>query len=424
MRDLPTTDHHENSQGPYQESDRLIRLLLIDDDQEEYFLTRKKVQQMPGSFALTWIDDFDKALEQLLSDPPDVGLVDYHLEARTGLDLIEICKQQGLNIPFILLTGQNSLDLDRRALQTGADDFLPKAELTPSSLERAISHSLERRKNTMALVESEANFRDLAKRSSATLHNVGNILSTMAVTVNRMRDLLKESRLKNFSKLITLIEANLDDFPNFVRENAKGKLIPSYLLELNQVLHEEQKSFGEETESYLRNIRLMEDVINNQQFSAKALFGEGTVSLLRVVEDAILASLETLTEKKISVYKFFQTSPHTKGSRSKLTHVFINLLKNAIEAMDGVEKREIHILVETVQSQIQVRFQDTGKGIPPWYIDHLFEHGFTTKQDGHGFGLEFCVKTVNEMGGSLTLEGTEEGRGSTFLMTLPEWQTH
>jgi signal transduction histidine kinase len=396
-----------------------IRLLLVDDDEEEFFLTKKKIANMHGNYRLQWTGFYEEALDILGNDTPDVCLVDYHLDARTGLDLIGEVKKKGIHIPFILLTGHGTPELDRRAIRSGADDFLPKNELTPSSLNRAIAHSLERKKTTRELIESEANFRELAQQSSAILHNVGNILNSMLVTANRMKETVQSSKSDSLGKVAQFAHENKDNFIEFIRDDPRGKLLPSYLVELHRVIQEEQTFLHKEIDCNLANIRLMEEVISNQQLSAKERFSAGVHDLAKIIEDAVLVNLDGITNRQINVLRYFNAYPSVLGSRSRLTHVFINLFKNSLEAMTGCPRRELLISIEIEELKIFVRVQDTGKGIPSRHQEHLFQHGMTTKDGGHGFGLHSCMETITELGGSLELEHTEEGKGTTFLITLP-----
>jgi signal transduction histidine kinase len=68
---------------------------------------------------------------------------------------------------------------------------------------------------------------------------------------------------------------------------------------------------------------------------------------------------------------------------------------------------------------VSIIVRDNGIGIPPENLIKIFNHGFTTKRDGHGFGLHSGANAAKEMGGSLTAESNGPGLGATFTLELP-----
>ena len=127
-------------------SDVVYQVLLIDDDDDDYIVTQDLLQEAEqASFELTWVDTFQAGLEALYADRYDVYLLDYHLGAETGLDLLQAAIDAGLRKPIILLTGLGNYDIDRQCMAMGASDYLVKGSLlTGPLLERSILHAIER----------------------------------------------------------------------------------------------------------------------------------------------------------------------------------------------------------------------------------------------------------------------------------------
>jgi len=120
-----------------------------------------------------------------------------------------------------------------------------------------------------------------------------------------------------------------------------------------------------------------------------------------------------------------QTSlcPHpcaVEGNRSQLKQVFLNLLRNARQAMPEGGRLRLLTSRDDDRACAEVRFRDAGHGVPEEAVDRLFEPGFTTRADagGRGLGLDISRKIVRKMRGELELESTS-GEGSTFLIRLP-----
>ncbi|MBN2393821.1 MAG: GAF domain-containing protein, partial [Anaerolineae bacterium] len=106
----------------------------------------------------------------------------------------------------------------------------------------------------------------------------------------------------------------------------------------------------------------------------------------------------------------------------QLAHVFINLIKNAMEAMYQVENKKLFIWVRSADDPgfVVTDVTDNGSGIPPEIIDKIWVTFYTTKGDrgGTGLGLSACVKIINQLGGKITVESVV-GEGTTFSVYLP-----
>lgn len=128
-------------------ANEIIRVLLIEDDEDDFILTRALLQEIPNRrFQLDWVSDWDKGLERLCANQHDIGLVDYRLGARTGIDLLRAAQQRGCRTPIILLTGLGEHQVDLEAMKAGAQDYLVKGRLDASLLERSIRYALERQR--------------------------------------------------------------------------------------------------------------------------------------------------------------------------------------------------------------------------------------------------------------------------------------
>jgi PAS domain S-box-containing protein len=143
----------------------LIRILLVEDDEDDFILTRDALRTISqGRMVLEWVDNAEQALEELRSGRHDVCLLDYRLDASTGLELLARMRQQGWLGPVILLTGMSNEALDEEALKAGAADFLDKSQLTPTLLARSIRYALQHARTLEELRRSRASFRELIER--------------------------------------------------------------------------------------------------------------------------------------------------------------------------------------------------------------------------------------------------------------------
>ena len=106
----------------------------------------------------------------------------------------------------------------------------------------------------------------------------------------------------------------------------------------------------------------------------------------------------------------------------KLLQILVNLIENAREAVAGNPPDERLVRISAVGGDadaVVIAVKDNGMGIDPTNLDRMFQHGFTTKPEGHGFGLHRSFNLAQEMGGHLSVHGDGLGSGAEFRINLP-----
>lgn len=143
-----------------------IRLLIIDDDEDDFFITSEYLRQIQEyQLQIDWCYRYNDAVEHLRKRDYDMYFVDYRLGARTGLDFLTEAVQLRTEEPIVLLTGKGNKDVDIRAMEMGATDYLIKTELTTDKLERCIRYSLERTAYLKSLRANERKYRSIFELS-------------------------------------------------------------------------------------------------------------------------------------------------------------------------------------------------------------------------------------------------------------------
>lgn len=151
-------------------TDPILRVLLIEDDEDDYLITRDMLEEVsPVSTRLIWRDCLSDGLASLHENGVDVALVDLRLGPDSGLDLIQQAKEEGITTPFILLTGQGDNELDARAVEMGAADYLVKGQLDGHTLLRSIRYAIDRAAATENLASSEAQYRLLFENNPSPM---------------------------------------------------------------------------------------------------------------------------------------------------------------------------------------------------------------------------------------------------------------
>ncbi len=98
--------------------------------------------------------------------------------------------------------------------------------------------------------------------------------------------------------------------------------------------------------------------------------------------------------------------------------MFINIIDNAIQAMENGGTLTIEWYIEQKTKEVVIKFIDTGPGIPPNQIDHIFKIFHTTKKNGSGLGLHICQTIIKSYGGNIEVDSIL-GQGATFIVKLP-----
>ena len=153
-----------------------LRVLLVEDDEEDFMIARELFDDIQyHAYQLDWVEFYDDALTEIKRQRHDVYLLDYHLGARDGLELLGEAIAAGCCKPMIMLTGQGGHDVDVEAMRAGAYDYMVKGQITPGMLERSIRYAIEHAKSTDAL-------RETVRITSALLTVAGNLDHGVAIT--------------------------------------------------------------------------------------------------------------------------------------------------------------------------------------------------------------------------------------------------
>jgi PAS domain S-box-containing protein len=146
---------------------KTYKVLLVDDDEDDYILTKDIFNEIPQreNYKLSWINNYEEAINAMLKSHYDIYLVDYRLGKYTGLDLLNEAIKSNVDEPIIILTGKGDSKVDEEALEIGAADYLVKDKIDPFTIERSIRYAVKHRLSLKALRDSEKKFRIIFERS-------------------------------------------------------------------------------------------------------------------------------------------------------------------------------------------------------------------------------------------------------------------
>ncbi len=260
-----------------------------------------------------------------------------------------------------------------------------------------------------------------AEIATNVLHNVGNVLNSVNVCTSLVTESIAKSRVSGLAKAVALLQEHEHELGDYLSKDPRGKLLPAYLAQLAEHLHLDQQASLKELNLLGQNIEHIKVIVAMQQTYARNSSAEEVVNVRDVVEEALRVNMDSLLRHKVEVVREIEDVPPTRLDKHRALQILVNLMRNARHACDDSERtdKRVRLRVGSRNGWISVAVIDNGVGIPAENLTKIFSHGFTTRQDGHGFGLHGAALTAKQMGGSLRAHSDGVGQGATFTLELP-----
>ncbi|TVQ01362.1 MAG: GHKL domain-containing protein [Balneolaceae bacterium] len=270
------------------------------------------------------------------------------------------------------------------------------------------------------LVE-KAHLAGMAEIASGVLHNVGNILNSVNTSSALIRNSIHQSKIEGIFKANELLRQHIDQIEQFINENPKGKELMNYYLMLEDPLKKEREEILSQTDRLEDKINLIKEVISAQQTYAGASMKTSQTSLDEMIEKSLSLQAGSIERHGLIVKKNLKATSPIMAHRSKLIHVLVNIFKNAKEAMAELPPEEKKLFIKTWQDHesVYLSIADNGPGLKQESLKKIFSQGFTTKKNGHGFGLHSSANYIAEMGGSIQASNSDNGKGAVFIIKFP-----
>jgi signal transduction histidine kinase len=208
--------------------------------------------------------------------------------------------------------------------------------------------------------------------------------------------------------------------PRFFGQDPKGRQLLGYLSKLDINLAHEQKDGLQEVNTLQGNIFHIKEIVAMQQNDARASNVIETLKIEDLVEDALRLNSGALERHDIKLQREYSQIQPVLLDKHKVLQILVNLIRNAKHAFeDSGNDKQITLRLATENNRLKIDIIDNGIGIPAENLVRIFNHGFTTKKNGHGFGLHSGALTAKEIGGTLTVSSEGTGKGSKFTLELP-----
>jgi two-component system NtrC family sensor kinase len=290
------------------------------------------------------------------------------------------------------------------------------------TLEQRVERRTQQLKDAQTELMDSARQAGMAEIATNVLHNVGNVLNSVNISADLVTRKLRSSKAMGLGKAMQLINERQADLGTFITEDEKGKLLPGYLNQLVDAIAVEQQGLIDELAQLSKSVDHIKDIVSTQQSYAGAPSLKEPVQISTLMEDALRMNAGALSRHNVTVVKHYGQVPEVLADKHRLLLIMVNLISNAKYAMSNLtdRPRQMTLTVQSLEdSTLQISVKDDGEGIPAENMTRIFTHGFTTRKEGHGFGLHSCALAAVEMDGHLSAHSDGPGQGAIFTLTIP-----
>jgi signal transduction histidine kinase len=296
-----------------------------------------------------------------------------------------------------------------------------RVETINETIEKTVQERTLELETTHRELEAMSRSAGMAQIATNVLHNVGNVLNSVNVSTTLLTENTKKSKVSSFPKIAALLKENEANLAAFMSTDPRGKQLAPYITQLSDHLQVEQAATLAELESLRKNIDHIKMIVGMQQTYAKGTQVKERLNPVELIEDSVRMNSGNLTRQNIQIIRDFHPTGPVDADKHKTLQILVNLVRNAAQACmesSNTEKR-ITLRITKIDGRIHFAITDNGIGIAPENIDRIFNQGFTTKKDGHGFGLHSAANAAREMAGSLGAHSAGPNTGATFTLQLP-----
>jgi PAS domain S-box-containing protein len=262
----------------------------------------------------------------------------------------------------------------------------------------------------------------MAEVAINVLHNVGNVLNSMNISGSLIETKIQRSHGDQLTKIAALLREHEKNLAEFFHGDVRGQKLLPYFEQLAKRWQQEKKEILEEVTRLISHLDHIKQIIATQQRYARFAAMNEIVKVSEVVEEVLRLNTLNQEDRPIQIVREFSEVPDLSLDRHKLMQILVNLIQNARQACASCPQTHPQIWVRIGMANakfVKVEVRDNGVGIAPENLNRIFSHGFTTRKDGHGFGLHSAALAAQEMAGTLTVSSPGLGQGAVFVLQIP-----
>ncbi len=287
-------------------------------------------------------------------------------------------------------------------------------------------HSKERIDKLNSDLLNMAHQAGMAEVAISVLHNIGNVLNSVGVSVSMLKENMNKPIYKKVTQVAVMLKDHESSLIDYFQTDEQGQLLLRYLVVLFKEIEQNKSVLDVEVNHLQKQFNIISSVLEAENRAVTRAPVTEKVILSELVELSIpiILTEESMLTQNITIKKDYRYNSFIMTDKIHLMQLIINLLKNAKESIMAVQEdcpRKIFISIEVKASteQVELRVRDNGVGISPENMLKIFTFGFSTKIKGHGYGLHNGALIAKQLGGSLQVESEGIGKGAEFILLLP-----
>lgn len=381
-------------------------ILCVDDDVCNLVLLEAVLT--PCGYRVVSVRDGETALTKLDSERIDLVLLDVMMPEMDGFEVCRRIKADHSTaaIPVLFLTSLGDTTVETTGLELGAADYLVKPYATSVLLARVQTH--------LDLKANRDRIEELAEMRAQQLFHAERLSTLGALSAGIVHELC--SPLTFVRTCADALQADMKELATQMPPAVAGE--PEVFENWRHFL-ERDTGFARKVVDGANRIRaIMESM---RKFSYRGQMEKAPASLDDCIENALTLCHNTL-KYRIAVRKEPATDlPQVLVNSQHIEQVFVNILKNAADAMDRQKRGELTIAMHSESGVVRCIVEDNGPGIHPDHLEAIWDPFFTTKdaESGTGLGLSVSRGIIEEHRGRIWAENRGQGKGARFVVELP-----
>ncbi|QRO00736.1 AAA family ATPase [Archangium violaceum] len=321
-----------------------------------------------------------------------------------------------------VLASQASISLANAKLYASVQQAEEALRRSHDELERRVEERARELRRAQAELLDTARRAGRAEIAADVLHNAGNILNSVNTSAGLVASKLRQFHVSKLARAAALLQEHAADIGEFLVKDEAGKRLPTYLTLLAETMREDLDFTLGEVDSMVASVEHLNEVVRTQQAYVGVLEAAELIHPEDLLENALRMNTPALEPLRVRIIKDYAALPALLLQRSRVVQILANLISNAAWALSESEREAKWIRLEIEvkgEQSLRISVGDNGVGIAPENVGKLFRPGFSTRKDGHGFGLHSSALTAKAMGGSILVESEGPGRGALFTLELP-----
>jgi len=380
-------------------------ILCVDDEREILSALRRFLRQKAGRILTA--NSGEEGLELLEAHSPGVIVSDLRMPGMNGAEFLNHVLKFAPHTFRILLSGHADMEAAISAFNKGEIHRYLLKPWDPAKLGHAIEQGFEHHQ----LIQANLALTDSLSEKNQELEDLNAKLEQKII--NLTEQLLHSERLSVLGRLaagiIHEVMTPLTISVGWVETVSKSP----------NITEDQKGSLSIATEQIFRAASLMESI---RDFSRKKHLIKTPTDANKLIDHALNLLIHPLKKKNISISRSFETNESINVDGEQITQVLLNIINNAIDALDPGGRITLSTSVAESEKGIRsvhITIKDNGLGIAPDIIQRIFKPFFSTKgSKGTGLGLSICKGIMDNHGGEINLE-SQLGQGTTFTLSLP-----